>query len=86
MDDVTLVQLVLANLAIFAGALLQGLDAHVNLIPLNPTHGYDGRPSDRAAVRRFQEILASYELPSTVRQRRGIDVHAGCGQLANIIQ
>ena len=64
------------------GRLLQGLAAHVNLIPLNPTHGYDGRPTEAAAVKAFQSILASYGLPSTVRQRRGIDVAAGCGQLA----
>ncbi|MCI0399157.1 MAG: 23S rRNA (adenine(2503)-C(2))-methyltransferase RlmN [Chloroflexi bacterium] len=63
------------------GRLLQGLEAHVNLIPLNPTDGYAGRPSDSAAVRHFQDILAEYGLPSTVRQRRGLDIAAGCGQL-----
>jgi len=64
------------------GCLLRGLNAQVNLIPLNPTRSYDGTPSDRIAARRFQEILAGYGLPSTVRQRRGIDIAAGCGQLA----
>jgi 23S rRNA (adenine2503-C2)-methyltransferase len=64
------------------GRLLQGLDAHVNLIPLNPTEGYGGTASDQTTVRRFQSILAQYDLPSTVRQRRGIDIAAGCGQLA----
>ena len=54
----------------------------MNLIPLNPTHSYDGGASDLRAARRFQEILAGYGLPSTVRQRRGIDIAAGCGQLA----
>ena len=54
----------------------------MNLIPLNPTPDYDGKPSDRAAARRFQEILTGYGLPSTVRQRRGLDIAAGCGQLA----
>jgi 23S rRNA (adenine2503-C2)-methyltransferase len=63
------------------GRLLQGLDAHVNLIPLNPTTGYEGAPSDPTAARQFQEILAAYDLPSTIRQRRGIDIDAGCGQL-----
>jgi 23S rRNA (adenine2503-C2)-methyltransferase len=63
------------------GRLLEGLDAHVNLIPLNPTLAYDGRPSDHTAVRQFQTILNQYNLPSTVRQRRGIDIAAGCGQL-----
>lgn len=64
------------------GQLLHGLAAHVNLIPLNPTAGYAGRPSNPQRVRNFQDILATYGLPSTVRQRRGIDIDAGCGQLA----
>jgi 23S rRNA (adenine2503-C2)-methyltransferase len=64
------------------GRLLQGLDAHINLIPLNPTKGYGGQASEHVAVRHFQSILATYGLPSTVRQRRGIDIAAGCGQLA----
>jgi 23S rRNA (adenine2503-C2)-methyltransferase len=65
------------------GCLLRGLPAQVNLIPLNPTSGYGGTPTALAAAHRFQEILArEFQLPSTVRQRRGIDIAAGCGQLA----
>jgi len=64
------------------GGLLRGLPAQVNLIPLNPTGGYAGEPADRAVARRFQDVLTGYGLPSTVRQRRGIDIAAGCGQLA----
>ncbi|MBA4136422.1 MAG: 23S rRNA (adenine(2503)-C2)-methyltransferase [Opitutus sp.] len=64
------------------GRLLQGQLAQVNLIPLNPTAGYDGAPTSRDAAKRFQQILSEYGLPSTVRQRRGIDIAAGCGQLA----
>ena len=63
------------------GRLLQGLDAHVNLIPLNPTGDYGGAPSRREAIAAFKAILDGYGLPSTVRQRRGIDIDAGCGQL-----
>jgi 23S rRNA (adenine2503-C2)-methyltransferase len=63
------------------GQLLQGLQAHVNLIPLNPTTGYDGAPAQAPAATAFQEILTGYNLPSTIRQRRGIDIAAGCGQL-----
>jgi 23S rRNA (adenine2503-C2)-methyltransferase len=63
------------------GRLLHGLEAHINLIPLNPTHGYDGKPTGSAAAKQFQTILAEYDLPSTIRQRRGIDIGAGCGQL-----
>ena len=64
------------------GRLLHGQQAQVNLIPLNPTAGYGGEPTGREAARRFQHILAGYGLPCTVRQRRGIDIAAGCGQLA----
>ena len=65
------------------GELLRGLSAQVNLIPLNPTSGYAGAPTRRDAAKRFQNILAvEVQLPSTVRQRRGIDIAAGCGQLA----
>ncbi len=69
------------NQALALAQLLQGLEAHVNLIPLNPTAGYEGLPSDDDAARRFQKILSQYGLPSTIRQRRGIDIDAGCGQL-----
>ncbi len=61
--------------------LLTGLDAHVNLIPLNPTDGYAGDPTAAAAAKEFQHVLQAAGFPSTVRQRRGIDVAAGCGQL-----
>ena len=64
------------------GRLLKGQQAQVNLIPLNPTNGYDGEPTGREAAKNFQQILAGYGLPCTVRQRRGIDIAAGCGQLA----
>jgi 23S rRNA (adenine2503-C2)-methyltransferase len=65
------------------GRLVRGLPAHVNLRPLNPTAGYSGAPSRSEAAMRFQRILTDgYGLPSTIRQRRGIDIAAGCGQLA----
>jgi len=62
-------------------ALLKGMAAHVNLIPLNPTTGYTGEAGTTAAGDAFQEILREAGIPSTIRQKRGIDVGAGCGQL-----
>ena len=62
-------------------SLLAGLDAHVNLIPLNPTAGFPGAPTQPQGADEFQRILMEAQIPSTVRQRRGIDVAAGCGQL-----
>jgi 23S rRNA (adenine2503-C2)-methyltransferase len=63
-------------------ALLASQRAHVNLIPLNPTHGYAGLPPSTRAAKAFQAVLAGAGIPSTVRQRRGIDIASGCGQLA----
>ncbi len=62
-------------------ALLTGLDAHVNLIPLNPTGGFGGAAAEAGEVDTFQDVLQEAGFPCTVRQRRGIDVAAGCGQL-----
>ena len=61
--------------------LLQGIDAHINLIPLNPTNRYTGLASSANSVQAFQRVLQEAGFPATVRQRRGIDVAAGCGQL-----
>jgi 23S rRNA (adenine2503-C2)-methyltransferase len=63
--------------------LLRGIDAHVNLIPLNPTDEFSGAASVPAAVDQFQSSLRAAGLPATVRQKRGIDVVAGCGQLSS---
>lgn len=59
--------------------LLEGIDAHINLIPLNPTGGFNGEESK--AGHEFQRILQAAGFPCTFRQRRGIDVAAGCGML-----
>ena len=59
--------------------LLEGMNAHINLIPLNPTGGFAGTQSDSGHV--FQKILFAAGIPCTFRQRRGIDVAAGCGML-----
>ena len=62
--------------------LLRGIPCQVNLIPLNPTSGFDGRAGNAAAITEFRRILAQRQIPSSVRQRRGIEIAAGCGQLA----
>ncbi len=69
-----------AHAARLAG-LLQGLKSQVNVIPLNATPGFDGTPSRPERVRRFQDVLLAAGIPCTVRQRRGLDIAAGCGQL-----
>ena len=64
-----------------AGAALP-LRAHVNLIPLNPTPGYAVRGTPAAGVRVFQDRLVSLGVNATVRDNRGTDIDAACGQLA----
>ncbi len=61
---------------------LKGLLCHVNAIPLNPTAGYEGRATDRSRAALFKQTLEQAGIPCTIRMRRGIDIQAGCGQLA----
>ncbi|MEJ5241442.1 MAG: 23S rRNA (adenine(2503)-C(2))-methyltransferase RlmN [Anaerolineales bacterium] len=62
--------------------LLKGLLCHVNVIPLNPTQGYEGQATTQERARAFQAILQQAGIPCTIRLRRGIEIQAGCGQLA----
>jgi 23S rRNA (adenine2503-C2)-methyltransferase len=55
---------------------------HVNVIPLNPTRRYQGQATTRQRALSFQAELEKYKIPCTIRLRRGIDIQAGCGQLA----
>ena len=63
------------------GFLLKGMLCHVNLIPLNPTTGYEGHPSDAERIKMFIDTLNLYGVSSSIRVRRGIEINAGCGQL-----
>jgi 23S rRNA (adenine2503-C2)-methyltransferase len=63
-------------------ALLKGILAHVNLIPLNPTDGFTGQATTPERAANFQSILINKGIPCSIRIRRGIDIQAGCGQLA----
>jgi 23S rRNA (adenine2503-C2)-methyltransferase len=61
--------------------LLSGIQAKVNLLPLNEAAGIPfERPSD-AAVNRFAKILAERGVTVSVRKSRGRDIRAACGQL-----
>jgi len=61
---------------------LSGLLCHVNVIPLNPTQKYPGQATTRERAEAFRGVLEKAGIPCTVRIRRGIDIQAGCGQLA----
>jgi 23S rRNA (adenine2503-C2)-methyltransferase len=56
--------------------------AHVNLIPLNPTPGYPTKGTSLKRVHEFRNLLESFGANATVRQNRGTEIDAACGQLA----
>ena len=64
------------------GRLLKNRNAHVNLIPLNPTPGSKWTASRREDEAEFVRILESYGVPTTVRDTRGREIDGACGQLA----
>ncbi|MGC2680067.1 MAG: 23S rRNA (adenine(2503)-C(2))-methyltransferase RlmN [Mycobacterium sp.] len=55
---------------------------HVNLIPLNPTPGSDWDASPKPAQREFVRRVRANGVPCTVRDTRGREIAAACGQLA----
>lgn len=61
-----------------------GLNAHVNLIPLNPTPGYLVMGSTPERVQEFRDGLVELGINVTVRNTRGRSIDAACGQLAAV--
>jgi 23S rRNA (adenine2503-C2)-methyltransferase len=64
--------------------LLRGSDIHVNVIPLNPTPGYGVPASTR--VDAFADELSRAGTNVTIRDTRGRDIDAACGQLASEVK
>ncbi|MBQ5748852.1 MAG: 23S rRNA (adenine(2503)-C(2))-methyltransferase RlmN [Oscillospiraceae bacterium] len=60
---------------------LQGMAAHVNMIPLNSVEETGLRTSSRRAIAQFQQILEKSGITATVRRTLGSDIDASCGQL-----
>ncbi len=63
------------------GALLKGKLAHVNLIPFNPVDDTPYHAPSRNSINRFKEALVAAGLNVTVRDTRGREADAACGQL-----
>ena len=55
---------------------------HVNLIPLNPTPGSKWDASPKSAEREFVRRVRAKGVSCTVRDTRGREIAAACGQLA----
>jgi len=63
-------------------ARLSGLLCHVHLIPANPIpERLDWQRSSAAAVDAYAQVLIAAGIPTTVRDSRGAEIAAGCGQL-----
>ncbi len=62
-------------------ALLDGIKAKVNLIYFNPYGGTDFKRPDKKDMIAFQEYLTKRGLLCTIRESKGLDISAACGQL-----
>ncbi len=61
--------------------LLDGLNCHVNLIPVNPIKERDYVQSERRAVEAFKNKLEKNGINVTIRREMGRDIDGACGQL-----
>ena len=61
--------------------LLDRIPCKVNLIPFNPHAGTEFQTSPRERVEEFRTFLASKHIHATIRETRGDDRMAACGQL-----
>ena len=61
--------------------LLKGFNCHVNLIPSNNTANSVYRAPSADVVQSFKQELDRLGINATIRQSRGQDIDAGCGQL-----
>ena len=62
-------------------ALIQGMNCHVNLIPVNPIKERDYVQSNAKVIHAFQEKLEHNGINVTVRREMGRDIDGACGQL-----
>ena len=60
---------------------MAGFRAHVNLIPYNPIESADHQTPSRQRVIEFLQILRDRHVIAHLRETRGDDVNAACGQL-----
>ncbi len=61
----------------------EGISAHVNLLPLNNVPGSPFQPASKHRVDAFIRTLERAGVEATMRDSRGGDIAAACGQLKN---
>lgn len=81
--EYTLIKGVNDDISLAAGVavLAAQVRAFVNLIPFNPIPYKDWQPSPFKRVRAFERVLADAGVEVAVREPRGRDIDAACGQL-----
>jgi len=62
-------------------SLLDGIKSKVNLIYFNPYGGTEFKRPSEEDMKTFQEYLTSRGLHCTIRESKGLDISAACGQL-----
>lgn len=60
---------------------IAGMQAHVNLIPVNPVSGRDFRSTGRDRAEGFRRTLLRCGVNATIRREMGRDINGACGQL-----
>ncbi len=58
------------------------LKGKVNLLPFNPFPKLKYQPVSQSSMEQFEAWLKSRKIPVTIRESRGADIFAACGQLA----
>ena len=61
--------------------LVKGIDCKVNLIPFNPIERVDFLAPKKLEILFFKDYLTKNKINVTIRQPRGQDIDAACGQL-----
>ena len=62
-------------------ALIDGINCHINLIPVNPIKERDYVKSTKEAITAFKNKLEKYGKNVTIRREMGRDIDGACGQL-----
>jgi len=62
-------------------SLLDGIKSKVNLIYFNPYGGTEFKRPSELDMKKFQEYLTTRGLHCTIRESKGLDISAACGQL-----
>lgn len=61
--------------------ILNGLNCHINLIPLNEIKEFDATAPDKKYIYIFREELKKLSINATIRKKQGVDINGACGQL-----